>query len=418
MSSSGVDAVNSGPILLRTYNDNSANNSYVLGRYDIPIPSNYVLITSTNGVIVPSDNITISNITINSITYLDGTVSISDNSILYPVANPPPLSFIPVQPGYWLGVAMSASGQYQTALDNGGDIYRSVDYGVTWTSIGQTTLNIWSGIAMSASGQYQTAFDNTGNIYRSIDYGATWPFNQNISGLLSIAMSASGQFQTAVSNTIIYRSIDYGANFTPIPPIGQTGTWLSVAMSASGQFQTALDNTEIYRSIDYGVTWALAFTNSNSWESIAISASGEYQTAFDSTKIYRSINYGVTWALAFTNSNSWESIAISASGQYQTAVGLDIYYSTDYGVAWISTGLSDTYFSVAMSSSGQYQTAVSLTNIYTVKPTIAPVNTNNIFLIPQGQPLNPILGQICYNVGTNNFYGCISTGTWKEFAMI
>jgi len=336
MSSSGVDAVNSGPILLRTYNDNSANNSYVLGRYDIPIPSNYVLITSTNGVIVPSDNITISNITINSITYLDGTVSISDNSILYPVANPPPLSFIPVQPGYWLGVAMSASGQYQTALDNGGDIYRSVDYGVTWTSIGQTTLNIWSGIAMSASGQYQTAFDNTGNIYRSIDYGATWPFNQNISGLLSIAMSASGQFQTAVSNTIIYRSIDYG----------------------------------------------------------------------------------VTWALAFTNSNSWESIAISASGQYQTAVGLDIYYSTDYGVAWISTGLSDTYFSVAMSSSGQYQTAVSLTNIYTVKPTIAPVNTNNIFLIPQGQPLNPTLGQICYNVGTNNFYGCISTGTWKEFAMI
>jgi hypothetical protein len=92
MSSSGVDAVNSGPILLRTYNDNSANNSYVLGRYDIPIPSNYVLITSTNGVIVPSDNITISSITantgnfstINANTINTNTINFNYNIINYP----------------------------------------------------------------------------------------------------------------------------------------------------------------------------------------------------------------------------------------------------------------------------------------------------------------------------------------------
>ena len=409
MSSSGVDAVNSGPILLRTYNDNSANNSYVLGRYDIPIPSNYVLITSTNGVIVPSDNITISNITINSITYLDGTVSISDNSILYPVANPP-LSFIPVQPGDWLGVAMSASGQFQTALDNLGDIYRSIDYGVSWIVI-FTNPNIWSGIAMSASGQYQAAFDNTGEIYRSIDYGATWPLNQNIPGLLSIAMSASGQFQTAVGSDIRY-SIDYGVAWIPTGP---TDTWISVAMSASGQYQTAVSLTKIYRSIDYGVAWTSVFTNPillNNWESIAMSASGQYQTAFDNTGgIYRSINYGVAWTFNQTIA-SLSAIAISASGQFQTAVGSDIYYSIDYGVAWISTGLIDTYLSVAMSSSGQFQTAVSVLDIYTVKPTIAPVNTNNLFLIQQGVPSYPIAGQIYFDTDTH-FYGYNGTN-WKQ----
>ena len=51
MSSSGVLSVNSGPLVLRTYLDGSNNNSYVLGQYDVPISSGYVLTTSTNGVI-------------------------------------------------------------------------------------------------------------------------------------------------------------------------------------------------------------------------------------------------------------------------------------------------------------------------------------------------------------------------------
>jgi hypothetical protein len=75
MSSTGIDAINSGPLIFRTYNDNSQNNSYVLGNYDIPISSNYILTTSTGGMIVPSNNINISSITVSSITASSITAS-------------------------------------------------------------------------------------------------------------------------------------------------------------------------------------------------------------------------------------------------------------------------------------------------------------------------------------------------------
>ena len=67
MSSSGINAINSGPLIIRSYFGSSINNTYALGDNDIPISSNRVLVTSTNGLVTPSDNIYISSITISSI---------------------------------------------------------------------------------------------------------------------------------------------------------------------------------------------------------------------------------------------------------------------------------------------------------------------------------------------------------------
>jgi microcystin-dependent protein len=74
MSSSGIDAINSGPLILRTYNNTSPYKTIVLENYDIPVSSNYVLITSTNGLIAPSDTIYISSITTSTI-YAMSTVT-------------------------------------------------------------------------------------------------------------------------------------------------------------------------------------------------------------------------------------------------------------------------------------------------------------------------------------------------------
>jgi len=67
MSSSGINAINSGPLIIRSYLGSSSNNTYALGDNDIPISSNRVLITSTNGLVVLSDNIYVSSITVSSI---------------------------------------------------------------------------------------------------------------------------------------------------------------------------------------------------------------------------------------------------------------------------------------------------------------------------------------------------------------
>ena len=77
---SGIDSINSGPIILRTYND-SKHISVILGDYDIPVPPNRVLITSMNGVITPSDNIYVSTISSNDIR-TNSIMNYSDNDMI------------------------------------------------------------------------------------------------------------------------------------------------------------------------------------------------------------------------------------------------------------------------------------------------------------------------------------------------
>ena len=67
MSSAGIDSINSGPLILRTYDSTSPNKSIVLRNYDNPVSSNFVLITSSNGLLAPSDNIYVSSITVSSL---------------------------------------------------------------------------------------------------------------------------------------------------------------------------------------------------------------------------------------------------------------------------------------------------------------------------------------------------------------
>ena len=78
----GISAINSGPIVIRTYNDLSGNNTYFLGKYDIPISSNYVLITSTGGKLVPSNAIYVSSITTSTLTAVSSNISTLNTNIL------------------------------------------------------------------------------------------------------------------------------------------------------------------------------------------------------------------------------------------------------------------------------------------------------------------------------------------------
>lgn len=112
----------------------------------------------------------------------------------------------------WISVAMSADGKYQTALNNGGDIYRSTDYGVTFTEVyyPNDAQNIndrsWVSVTMSADGKYQMAVENLGGyVHYSTDYGVNWqisPPSLQTGGILngknfqSISISANGQYQS------------------------------------------------------------------------------------------------------------------------------------------------------------------------------------------------------------------------------
>ncbi|MBA4411136.1 MAG: hypothetical protein C0397_17175 [Odoribacter sp.] len=67
--------------------------------------------------------------------------------------------------------AVSASGQYMLVGYNS-NIYKSSNYGVTWTS--SSMPGAWTNSAMSEDGSVQFVISNSGGAAKSTDYGTTW----------------------------------------------------------------------------------------------------------------------------------------------------------------------------------------------------------------------------------------------------
>jgi len=295
---------------------------------------------------------------------------------------------------YWNSVSVSASGQYQTAVEFQGFIYISIDYGVNWTQKTSSSDN-WRSVSVSASGQYQTALAYLGFIYISSDYGNNWTQKTSSSEeWFSVSVSASGQYQTAVAYySFIYISSDYGNTWTQT---ASSLNWDSVSVSASGQYQTAGENQGfIHISSDYGITWYQTATSIGQvWSSVSISASGQYQTAVASAGfIYISTDYGITWSQTNTSIGTqyWESVSVSASGQYQIAMQFEtglqttnIFTSTDYGNTWNQTDNKPGLLKVSISASGQYMTAAA--NVGYIYISISNIAQNKSFIIDH--PLN------------------------------
>jgi hypothetical protein len=117
-------------------------------------------------------------------------------------------------------VAVSATGQYMTALVFGGAIYTSSDFGVTWVKNNSAPTNInWHGVTMSSNGQYQLAVNNNaGFIYWSANYGSTWTQTASAQAWRTVAMSADAKYLAAcVVGGAIYSSI------TPLPYLSVSG---------------------------------------------------------------------------------------------------------------------------------------------------------------------------------------------------
>ena len=301
-------------------------------------------------------------------------------------------------------VAISASGQYQTAsvsLNSDTNFIAglnvSSDYGKTWSDNkipGVDYLSGWA-LAMSSSGQFQTAGFESYGIWYSNNFGNDWvqspgttdnPETGRQYNWVSTAMSSSGEFQTAISSDIggIWNSTDYGETWKkntniPIPP-SESGPYFNVvSTNSSGQYQTVVSNNfdGIWTSVDYGNNWTQNTKTTNYiWQSVSMSSSGKFQTAVENETAYgiygggiwTSIDYGNTWSkneTLGTTSSNWTSISVSSTGQYQFATSqyqgygsYGIWYSSDFGHSWslIEGTESIECICSAISSSGQYAT--------------------------------------------------------------
>jgi len=238
-------------------------------------------------------------------------------------------------------VRISLTGQYQTAA-NGVEIYTSANYGVTWNKVYNFgTSQIF--VSMCLTGQYQAVISSGDGLYQSSNYGVSWTKNTNVNGDLynsilsfptaGISMSFDGKRQIIVCEAI-YLSTDYGNSWITTTIVNDTNSefddhnWVGCDMSSDGEYMAAIEVTgEIYISSDFGNNWTKndnANVRDRQWQDISISATGKFQTAVEKNGyVFISIDFGNNWKIApdpELSAQVWQSISVSANGVYQSAV--------------------------------------------------------------------------------------------------
>jgi len=278
--------------------------------------------------------------------------------------------------------AISATGQYMVACSNPGYVYISNNFGYSFTEysvFGFSSSQTWTSVAISANGQYITAVmdstSNSGFAYVSRNYGSSWSQTQLSGTALTCgrcAMSSDGKYQivSIASNvTNYYLSSNYGSSFeskTFTLSVGgnisaPTTRWWDVAVSSSGKYMlisTYSSNSGCYYSKDYGLTWAQVggIATTYNYNSVAISANGQYMmfAPVNSSENFLYVQNnspgtsGATFSTYLSSSDnisgaSFASCAISADGEYFVALSSTTTSSNVYIVQPVKTTLTNTY---------------------------------------------------------------------------
>lgn len=227
------------------------------------------------------------------------------------------------------------------------DLYKSSDYGTTWTKITSSVYDGGSDLAMSDDGLYQI-LTTYSSVYRSLDYGVTWT---QISGLpteyyRSVAISYNGQYQTFIATSnLVYTSSNFGASFniTSLPILLS-----STAMSKDGKYQYVV-GLELFKSTNYGASFAKISSTQN-WDQCAVSQTGQYVLLSRTAgygyvnQIVKSSDFGVSYSyLSSLPTDTYiVTLSVSPDGRYQLLGGQDlpggypytnnvIFRSSDFG---------------------------------------------------------------------------------------
>lgn len=287
----------------------------------------------------------------------------------------------------WISLAISATGQYQTAITSNYLIWRSTNYGKNWTQTGSPEATLVN-VTISSSGKYQLISGDC--VYVSKDFGESWrTYFSNSPHLINyISLSYNGRIGIMCSNSYIFVSsisVEYikesgSGSFSPLDDSTFASEFLiqnfpeltgncKIVSSRYGKYKSiSVNNGYIWRSDDYGVTYNTTASIKN-WSSIAMSRSGKYQTAIITEgEVWRSDDYGLNFYKIdsqIIGGFNLNDIAMSENGKYQTTCGDggNVLSSTDGGYNWIaSTICGGNLISICMSKNGRYQSVCGVNN--------------------------------------------------------
>jgi photosystem II stability/assembly factor-like uncharacterized protein len=193
-------------------------------------------------------------------------------------------------------------------------------------------------------------------IYRSTDYGDNWThINTDLTGVsvVSFAINSFGHIY-AGTDSGVYRSTDNGDNWTKIIIDSNIYGISSFALNFSGDIFAATRGS-IYYSNDNGENWTKSNIDSiyGGISSLDINSSGDIfaGTGYSNTRInigrggsiYRSFDNGDTWVKINSGLPDLyiHSIAINSVGYIYAASDSGVYRSIDNGDYWTHIGLTE-----------------------------------------------------------------------------
>jgi photosystem II stability/assembly factor-like uncharacterized protein len=235
---------------------------------------------------------------------------------------------------------------------DGGNLYKSVDSGNSWTVINKFLYSIYS-VTIDPVNSYTIYLGLSGRVYKSSDGGLSWrdisnglqkeqyPFYSPKyvvvlnSNKAIYALDKRGYYETPPSFGNIYKSIDEGAS------------WKKINLSSFNSF--ALDpknlniiyaslSSGIYKSTDGGNSWNLV--NNMNASSLAINPlSTNVLYAAANNGIFKSTDSGISWTqISYIKSSGHTLISIDPQNTnvvYFESFYDGIYKSTDSGNTWI-----------------------------------------------------------------------------------
>lgn len=127
-----------------------------------------------------------------------------------------------VPEGEYYSVAYSGDGKYLVGALVGGGIYMSNDFGESWTMrlTSPPSGSFWRSVTISANGQHVYAVPSLGDLYRSMDAGITWS-NNTVSSKdwKDVDVDDTGTIVTASSVYGLVQSIDGGVTWIDLPTL-------------------------------------------------------------------------------------------------------------------------------------------------------------------------------------------------------
>ena len=270
---------------------------------------------------------------------------------------------LPISGVGFAGIATNTDGSILSVVQNGGSIFVSRNYGVTWeertnvtTSYGSGTES-WLAVAMSDSGQYIITTAH-GMLYRSNDFGATFTqkiIDSNIPGnsdeIYTLGISGDGQRIIVPTSHYgkVYLSVNYGSSFSALSGLPNVG-WSAAGISGDGNTLIAAAYLQnIWVSHDAGSTWKESVVDLyppyKNWGQARLSYDGQIigLTRYG-YKLITSDTGGDSWEVKPKSySQMWHSITLSRDGKVMYAgayldhgsggvyKSIPTYIYTDYG---------------------------------------------------------------------------------------